>query len=334
MSYMRVLFFVFVSLLIFSCSKKRYAPNVENIKSDVVIVPFYQEVNSLKGEGRLAALNAISAKYPLFYKDFLQRVVGIDQKDSLYPIYITKFLDFPANREVFAECERQFGDGSILKADFDKAIKNYKFYFPKNKVDSIFLQMSGFSTFMMVDSGFVAVSLERYLGSSCKFYDLLGDPEYLQRKMVPEKIVPDAFKAIALVDFPNRDSSETVLSNMIYQGKVLHFVACMVPEIEDTLLFDYTPKELKWLDAHEEVAWATLIEKKHLYSTDYLTIQKYVGDAPFTSFFGQESPARVANYLGYRIVQEYLKKNPKVTLLELMNQNDAQLILRKSAYKP
>lgn len=79
-----------------------------------------------------------------------------------------------------------------------------------------------------------------YLGSNCKFYDLLGDPEYLQRKMV-QKVGSDAFRTIALVDFPNRSSSETVLKRMIYQNSA-HFVACMVPEIEDTLLFDYTQR--------------------------------------------------------------------------------------------
>ena len=321
-------------VVVISCTNKRYSPDVSNQSSDVKIIPFYKELHKTSADNIPQKLVELRSKYGLFYRDFMLNVIGLHPNDSNAELYVTKFLEFEANKLVYDACEKEFGDGLALKADFDKANKYYKHYFPDASLDSVFLQMSGFSTFMMVDTGFVAVSLERYLGSECNFYNLLGDPIYLRRKMIREKMVPDAFKAIAMVDYPNRDSLDNLLSNMIYQGKVLHFVARMVPEIADTMLFDFSKEQLRWVQKNEQTAWSVIVEKKHLYTTDALVIQKYIGDGPFTSFFGQESPSRVAVYLGYRIVYDYMKKYPNVTLSDLMKENNSQLLLRKSGYNP
>lgn len=323
-----------LSLFIISCTNKKYTPDVSNQTSDVKIIPFYKELHKTKAQDIPQKLAEISSKYRLFYRDFMLNVVGLHPNDSDVQLYVTKFLEFEANKLVFDACEKEFGDGEALKADLDKANRYYKHYFPKASLDTLFLQMSGFSTFMMVDTGFVAVSLERYLGSDCKFYNLLGDPIYLRKKMVREKLVPDVFKAIAMVEYPNRDSIDNLLSNMIHQGKILHFVAHVVPEISDTLLFDFSKEQLKWVEKNEQAAWSAMVEKKHLYSTELMVIQKYIGDGPFTSFFGQDSPSRVAVYIGYKIVEEYLRKYPNVTLNDLMNESNSQLILRKSGYNP
>lgn len=335
MKFKYLVLFAFASVICFSsCKKLRYAPDVSKIQSDVTIIPFYKELHAINTEAKDSRLYEFEGKYGLFFRDFTRKVMGIDVKDPNFELYTTKFLNFDANKEVFSECEKQYGDGSAMKSSFDQAFRYYKYYFPQMPIDKIYLQMSGFSTFMMVDTGYVAVSVERYLGSDCKFYGLLGDPVYLRKKMIREKMVPDAFKALAMVNFPDKDSTDNLLSNMIYQGKVLHFVARMVPAISDTLLFDYSKTQMKWVEKNESSAWSTIVEKKHIFSTDRLLIQKYVGDGPFSAYFGQESPSRMANYLGFRIVEEYLKKNPSVTLAELMMQNDSQLILRKSGYRP
>jgi len=48
----------------------------------------------------------------------------------------------------------------------------------------------------------------------------------------------------------------------------------------------------------------------------------------------QDSPSRIAYYIGYEIVKSYMQKNRDVTLNELMNDTDYNSILNKSKYKP
>ena len=62
--------------------------------------------------------------------------------------------------------------------------------------------------------------------------------------------------------------------------------------------------------------WQYLIEKDLLFSTDQLTIRKLTGEAPFTSYFTNESPGRAAVWIGFRIVESYMVKNPDISLEE------------------
>jgi len=107
-----------------------------------------------------------------------------------------------------------------------------------------------------------------------------------------------------------------------------------VPTIEDTLLFDYTEDEMQWCERYEADIWASMVEQKHLYNTERMVMQKYVGDSPFTYYLGQESPGRAAVYLGYRIIESYVKNNPELKLVDILKQNDAHFILREARYRP
>ena len=70
-----------------------------------------------------------------------------------------------------------------------------------------------------------------------------------------------------------------------------------------------------------------------LYRTDYLMISKLVGPAPFTSLFTRESPCRATVWVGYQIIESYMK-HTNLSLEELMDNNDWIGILNKAKFKP
>ena len=80
--------------------------------------------------------------------------------------------------------------------------------------------------------------------------------------------------------------------------------------------------------------WQYLIEKNLLFNTDMLTIRKLTGEAPFTSFFTNESPGGAAVWIGFRIVESYMMKNATTSLDDLMKSTDIQQILEKAKYNP
>ena len=80
--------------------------------------------------------------------------------------------------------------------------------------------------------------------------------------------------------------------------------------------------------------WEYLVEHKMLFETDRMNILKFTGSGPFTRDFTPESPARAAVWLGWRIVEEYMRRNPEITLEDLMRDNDFQKILTLSKYNP
>ncbi|RYD80660.1 MAG: gliding motility lipoprotein GldB, partial [Sphingobacteriales bacterium] len=70
--------------------------------------------------------------------------------------------------------------------------------------------------------------------------------------------------------------------------------------------------------------------------TEYQKIQVYLSDGPFTPGLGEnrESAPKLGVWTGWQIVRKYMKENPKITLQDLMADNDAQRILNLSKYKP
>ena len=115
---------------------------------------------------------------------------------------------------------------------------------------------------------------------------------------------------------------------------MLYLEDALLPQIEDSVKMCYTPKQWNYCKTNEYNMWAYFVQNKLLYDSDPSEIVKFTTDAPFTAAFNKNSPSRVGNWIGWRIVCAYMKKHPKVTLEDLMSQRDAQLILAQSNYKP
>jgi hypothetical protein len=108
----------------------------------------------------------------------------------------------------------------------------------------------------------------------------------------------------------------------------------MLPAEPDTVIIGFSGGEMKFCRNNEARMWEYLVEHKILFETDRMTIQKFTGNGPFTRDFTHESPARASIWLGWRIVEAYMRRNSELTLEELMREDDYQKILTLSKYNP
>jgi hypothetical protein len=274
-------------------------------------------------------------KYGLYLEAYSQRVINIGSvEDQNYHQNLKAFINYEANQDVFAKCKEEYGIVDDIMDDMTQAFRFYKYYFPDAINPEIYFHISGFNQSIALDSAWVSVSVEKYLGEDCEFYEWLSIPNYLRKRMVKAKIVPDVMKAIAMTSFSSRMKNEDVLNSMLQKGKVLYFVSKMVPDLKEELLFDLSEKELEWCKKYEGDIWSGMVERKHLYETDRMIIQKYTGDSPFTYYFGQDSPGRAALYLAYQIIDDYMKVHPELSIVDLMLESDGHKIFRESRYRP
>ncbi|MBS2211351.1 gliding motility protein GldB [Carboxylicivirga mesophila] len=324
-----------ITLLTTGCNLTSKGPDVSHIDVNVEPQLFFIDLFEMNEDELPEAIDAISKKYGSYLDAYSQQIIKIGSPSNPeYPDFIKSFLDYEDNRDVYEACKKQFGKTNKLSSDLTKAFKHYKYYFPDATIPQVYFHTSYFNQSIAMDSTWISVSVEKYLGADCQFYEWLSIPFYLRRKMVPEKIVPDIMKAMALGNFSLQMKNEDVLSRMIAQGKLNYFVKQMMPSIQDTLLFDYSKKQIKWCYRHEGDIWASMVEQKHLYNTERMVIQKYVGDSPFTYYFGQDSPGKAAVFIAYRIIDAYMKNHPETNLNDLLNNTDAHQILRESRYRP
>lgn len=274
-------------------------------------------------------------KYGEFFELYSYKVI---QLGSPYRKgFADSLVNFVTNYHIhliYEKVNEIFPDFKSYELRLNRAFRRYKYYFPEKKIPAIYTYIGGFNQSIVVSDSILAIGLDKYLGEDCEFYDRLGIAHYMQKNMNPEHIPVDALRAWALTEFVYHDKVDNLVNNMVYHGKIQYFLDAMFPETNDSLKIGFTAKQIRWCIKNEKQMWNFLIENKLLFSTDYMTINKHINPAPFTSGYPKESPGRASVWLGWQIVKAYMERNPEVTLQDLMFENDYQKILSESRYEP
>ena len=101
-------------------------------------------------------------------------------------------------------------------------------------------------------------------------------------------------------------------------GKLLFVVYACLPEEQEATILRYTQKDYAWALASEWAIWKYLVDEQLLYNTGEDTKQSLLHEGPFTRGLPQESPDRMGQFLGYRMVKQYMDDND-VTLEQLIS---------------
>ncbi|HLT74336.1 MAG TPA: hypothetical protein VKZ68_04600, partial [Ohtaekwangia sp.] len=180
----------------------------------------------------------------------------------------------------------------------------------------------------------IVVGLDYYLGKEGRYRPKLY--EYLLRKYDPEDIVPSVMLVYGIDERFNKTniSDKTVLADMVAYGKSFYFAKRMLPCVPDSTLISYTRQEIEGSRKNQDLIWARFIESEVLYSTSHMVKKDYLGERPATIQVGEKCPGRIGQWVGWQIVEKYMKTHPDVTLSQLMDMADAQKLFRESRYKP
>lgn len=324
-----------IGSFLLSCKRGPDAPDVSNIAVNIKSRMFFMDLFDGESQDIDGKASQLKASYGDYLEAYSQMIIDIgSSNDPLFSGRLKSFVDYVNQQGIYEKCKEEYGNVDDIISGLEQAYRYCKYYFPQVRVPEVYFHISGFNQSIALDSAWVSVSVDKYLGEDYEAYELLAIPVYLRKRMVRAKIVPDVMKAIVMTSFPAGMNKYDVISSMIEKAKVLYFVHHMVPDIKEHLLFDLSKDELHWCKKYESEIWSTMVERKDLFNTDRMVIQKYTGDSPFTYYFGQDSPGRAAVYLGYRILEAYMENNPDLTLGDLMQEQDGHKVFRESRYRP
>lgn len=319
----------------FACNNQFSHPDTSNIAVNIKVIPFYQDVFSKTDSSISCKINRLDSIYPMFFSDFCAYDLHIGRpSDSLFAHNFNMFLSAPENDEVISCCDSVYYSMINLNNDISDAFSCIKYYCPRLLTPIVSCHFSGFGNKIIVDSTYISFSIEHYLGSDCRFYSWLDIPVYARYNKTRDNIVPDLVKAWLYANFPDTTYKDDILTAMIYQGKILYATHKVIPNISDNLLFGFNDSQLKWCNRAESEMWAYLAENKLLYSTEPLDKNKLINEAPFTSYFGTNSPGRATLFCAYHIVCNYMSRYPETTLEQLFCLSDAQQLLVEARYRP
>jgi gliding motility-associated lipoprotein GldB len=322
-------------LSIYACQRNPLKPDISGIDVKISIKRLDVDLFKVTPQNQDSLIRELRTAYGEFFILYNKNIIALgNPSDAQYPVYLQKFLTDSMRIASKNKVDSVFHSLKWLENKLETAFRYYKFYFPQKEVPQIYTVISGFNQSVVTTSNALGISLDNYLGAKCSFYRMLGLPQYKKMNMYPEKIPTDALYSWGVSEFEQNDISDNLLSEMIYQGKLLYFLDCMFPDDPDYIKIGYQPDKIDWCKAHENSMWTYLIENKLLYSTDRMNIRRFIGQGPFTASFTNESPGKAGAWIGWQIVRQYMKKNPDISLPELMKENDSQKILSQSGYAP
>ena len=283
-----------------------------------------------------SAVVALANKYPAFFDLYTYRVIQIGGVgDSIFFAGLQQFMTDSMILEIRKETEKQFSSIDDISKELKDAFKYYQRHFPGKEIPVVYFYISGFNQSVVTAEKIMGVSLDKYLGTDCAWYQQLSStPQYKIVNMHRQKIASDVAYAWGATEFDKTGKNTTVLDNMIFQGKLMYFTDALLPEMHDSLKIGYTGRQLEWCKKNEAQMWSQLIEHKMLYSNKRMDIIRYTNPSPTTSGFPLESPGRTGVWIGWQIVRQYMQKHPDISLNELMLNTDYQKILNDSKYFP
>ena len=298
---------------------------------DVHINRYEKALFSLDTAHLETGLKSLSADYPAML---------IDEeawKDPQMLNQLKAYVSDPIIREIYTDVLRVFPDLKDIEAELNQSMGYYLTYFPKDSVPHFYSLVPGLNTEMPTIYGYgndVFIHLDMYLGKNYKYYSQIGMPNFVSQRCEKKYIATECIsKALVYRHLPQK-APVSLLDHMILEGKRLYFTEMMFPDKEELEVIEYTPEKYDWAVTNQGKVWAYIIEKDLLFSKQNEIIRQFVEDTPFTKPFTNSAPGRMGAFIGWKIVQAYMENNPDVTLKDLMQNIDSQLILNKSGYKP
>ncbi len=322
---------IIISVFLSSCNRPPfYQKDISGIEPPEVSIHRYEVLLFTANPFELAGtLQPRAAEFEVFLGESLHDPAAVSQ---LYE-YVTD----PLLKEIYLDVMDAIHELSDLEAGLQQAFRYLLYHFPEIRLPGVYTYISGLDYHHPVHytGNELLIAIDMYLGADYPNYSRIGMPAYLIRRTEPSFMLPDAMRTIGWQLIARQaQPPETLLDHMIFEGKLLYFLDATLPQLHDTLKIGYTNGQLSWMQSNMGAVWSYYLENELLFSSDHMMINKFIGEAPFTSTFSSESAPRTAAWLGWNIVRQYMKRNPDVDLGTLFRNADSVKILQESRFRP
>lgn len=326
----------FVWLLI-ACKSNKNIPDVSNIQVPFTVLRFEQDFFATDTNNVAASMNKLQSKYGTFLNDFLYNILSLPPVQDSVVKNVKLFIHDYRSR--YDSAMHTFPAFEKEQKEIQKGLQFVKYYFPNYELPKQAITfigpLEGYGS-ILTSSG-LAVGLQLYLGKDFTDYhsEYLSNvyPSYQSRKFEAAYIPVNCMTNIINDIYPPRTGSQTLIEQMIEEGKRMYVLDFILPQTADTLKTGYTANQLQGCYDNEAGIWNFFIENNLLYITDPLQTRDYVNDGPKTEALGPASPGNIGLFVGWQIVKKWMDEHSKTTL-ETMLQTAPKQIFEEAKYKP
>lgn len=210
------------------------------------------------------------------------------------------------------EIANAFPSTEKSEVEITEGFRYLKTHLPKAKLPKKVVFMNSlFVANAFATENEIAVGLERYLGPkspsvrslpSEPFYDWVKegmDVRYLERDVLASWINAHLVK----------EQEGNLAQKIIRWGKVLYLTEAAFPEMDKSIILRYSTEDYAWAIENEGFFWKHLIDQELLFKIDERVSQNMLGEGPFTPGLPEKAPDRLGQFLGYRMVKQYMESS-------------------------
>ena len=253
--------------------------------------------------------------------------------DSQYYHELLEFTNDDNIREAYDSVVLLFSDFSEIEEVLELAFGRFSVDFPSYPIPEITTFFGGNIHGVVTYDDNIAINLEYFLGKNSKYYSLFGNPEYLRFQKQKKFIFSNVTEVWLDEYFQKHLLGRDLLSQLIYKGKIMYCIDKMLPELNIEDKFRFSNEQMNWVVENEASIWQYIVHEDLLFSKDEQRFRTFVDYAPFAKGMPPQSPGRVAYYIGYKMVYEYMDNN-EIDIEEIMYLTDSRKFLQQSKYKP
>lgn len=200
----------------------------------------------------------------------------------------------------------------------------------------IFTIVTPFNQSVITADSIVFVGLNHYLGENYPGYEGVVASYLLPRKT--RTFLPYALaEGMLMAKFPySPRRTSDLLSRMLFEGAIVYAAVQSVPDgnVADALAWNHS--QYVWAETHEAQVWNAIIGRNLLFSTSDTDAVRLLAPTPKSVIISPDAPGQIGRFIGYCIVESYMKNHPDVTLKFLLSPEfySADNTLEEADYHP
>jgi|GEM_PF-283962 len=323
----RIILRTALSLAVVSAAVSSCSHDPLDIETDGVNVSIdYRNFDSLLVNTDTNNLRAAMLKWHVDIPEVIDYTLGYclnagEVTNPSVPGYIYQFRTDPYFSREEQRIAANFKDLSKYNAAITEGFRHLKAHLKQVKIPAhvvyinSFFAASAFST-----EKDIAIGLDRYLGPNTDVIrELPGDkfPNWIKEAWDPRYLERDALASWIMTHIIPEEDNQTNIEAIIHWGKIIYLTEAAFPEADKSVIIRYSEQDYQWALKNERDFWNYLVKEKMLFITDEKQQANLLKEAPFTAGLPEKGPDRLGQFLGWRIVQSYMKQY-ELTLPELL----------------
>lgn len=318
-----------------SCNNDPLDVDVSHLNPELTFKRLDQDFFALNPAAGQTNTDQLYTDYGEFLVDYCEGVLRIGHPESeSFPYSAAQFITDESMMTLHEDVQSEYENLDQIKGLLSDAFAHYMYHFPDSTIPEIVFNISALNYAIVATPNTLGIGLDMFLGADYPIYPMVGLPQYMYKNMKPEQVVPQAIKGWLQSMYETIAERNNLLDYMVFEGKLLYATDALLRNTSDSVKIGFSPDAMNWCSTYEARIWAHLVDQELLYTAEYMDINKWINQAPFVAGIPKDSPGRLGQWVGWKIVRNYMENNPEVSILQLMENQNSQDILARSKYKP